>query len=118
MGPGLDDVGKGILQAWDLEYRIQDYGRQIRELDAKAEWNVFEFTTKIAACVSASTNDEETVEEATTDAEGVDGEAFRGYLREYLENEAKYIAELSILEAEKDKIDAEMRDLNLTSKET
>jgi len=113
--PDLDDIGKGMLQAWDLEYRIQDNGRRIRELDAKAERNVLVIMSKIAACIKEETTDKEPIDEETIDEETIDGPAISKCMWEYLENDMRYKAELSILEAERDKIDTEVATLNSNS---
>jgi len=69
----------------------------------------------IAACVKEETTDEETASREPIDEVTIDGPAVRKCVWEYLENDLTYNAELSMLEAEKDKIDAEVASMNSTA---
>ena len=100
MGSELDDIDTGPLYSSFLEYRIQDCDCQIRQLKEQVLMN----ETTFMKCVAASGD------EGTTD-----DEAWNEYMGKYLENDAKYKAEISMLKAEKDKIDAELVELNITS---
>ena len=99
------EVNQKMLHMGDLIQRINDYHDQMHELDEKAEENVFASIESLTGLDLDSLN-EETVDEYQP--------IVNEYIREYLENDAKHKAKLSILQAEKYKIVAELGDSNRT----